>query len=147
MTSIISLNDSTTTPWIAYGTGTALFCKDATQSVELAIRSGFTHLDGAQMYYNEETLGKGIAASGKPRSELYVTTKLGPLKAGETVKESLLGSLKKLGLGYVDLFLIHFPAHHEGRLKPLWKEMEGVKIEGLTRHVLTRVSGGFCMRN
>lgn len=133
--STITLNDSTTTPWIAFGTGTALYYKDATQSVALAIRSGFTHLDGAQVYANEDTLGSGIIASGKSRSELYVTTKLGKLKAGETVRESLQTSLKKLGLDYVDLFLIHSPTHHEGRLKQVWKEMEGVKNDGLARSI------------
>lgn len=135
MSSTITLNDSTTTPWIAYGTGTALYRQDANQYVQLAIRSGFTHLDGAQMYANEDSLGNGIVASGKPRSELYVTTKLGKLNAGETVKESLQESLKKLGLAYVDLFLIHSPTHYEGRLKQVWKEMEGVKNDGLTRSI------------
>jgi diketogulonate reductase-like aldo/keto reductase len=130
----ITLNDSTITSWIAFGTGTALFSKDAAQSVELAIRNGFTHLDGAQAYSNEESLGKGIVASGKPRSELYVTTKLFKLKTGQTVKEALQESLKKLELDYVDLFLIHHAAHHEGRLQQVWKEMEGVKNEGLTRY-------------
>ena len=133
MSATIKLNDSTTTPWIAYGTGTALFRKNATQPVELAIRSGFVHLDGAQVYNNEDSLGQGIVASGKPRSELYITTKLGPLKAGETVREALQTSLKKLGLDYVDLYLIHTPKNHEGRLKEVWKEMEGVKNDGLTR--------------
>jgi aryl-alcohol dehydrogenase-like predicted oxidoreductase len=145
MSSTITLNDSTTTPWIAYGTGTALYRQDANQYVQLAIRSGFTHLDGAQMYANEDSLGNGIVASGKPRSELYVTTKLGKLNAGETVKESLQESLKKLGLAYVDLFLIHSPTHYEGRLKQVWKEMEGVKNDGLTRHVST-FHGGFVMK-
>jgi diketogulonate reductase-like aldo/keto reductase len=133
----ITLNDSTTAPWIAYGTGTALFNKDVSQYIELAIHTGFIHLDGAQVYGNEETLGKGILASGKLRSELYVTTKLGRLKAGETVKEALQLSLQNLGLDYVDQYLIHSPTHHPepGRLKQLWKEMEGVKIDGLTRYV------------
>lgn len=131
--STITLNDSTTTPWIAFGTGSALFSKDATQYVELAIRSGFTHIDGAQVYANEDTLGSGIVASGKARSELYVTTKLWRLKAGETVRESLQTSLRKLGLDYVDLFLIHHPTHHEGMLKQVWEEMEGVKNDGLAR--------------
>ena len=130
----ITLNDSRITSWIAFGTGTALFSKDAAQSVELAIRNGFTHLDGAQAYSNEDSLGKGIVASGKPRSELYVTTKLFKLNPGQTVKETLKESLRKLELDYVDLFLIHHAAHHKGRLQQVWKEMEGVKNEGLTRY-------------
>jgi diketogulonate reductase-like aldo/keto reductase len=131
----IALNDSTTTPWIAYGTGTAHYRKDASEYIQLAVHTGFTHLDGAQAYMNEETLGKGIAALCKPRSELYITTKLGVLTEGETVKETLLESLRKLGLDYVDMFLIHHPDFHQGRLKEVWKEMEGVKNDGLTRSI------------
>jgi diketogulonate reductase-like aldo/keto reductase len=133
--STITLNDSTVTPWIAFGTGTTFFGKDAYQCTQLAIRSGFTHLDGAQFYANEDSLGRGIVASGKPRSELYVTTKLHRLNAGQTVRETLQLSLKKLGLDYVDLFLIHFASHHQGRLQQVWKEMEGVKNDGLTKCV------------
>jgi len=133
----IELNDSTTTPWIAYGTGTALAGKDVHEHVQLAIRTGFIHLDGAQIYANEDTLGNGILASGKGRSELYITTKLGKLKEGETVKESLQMSLRKLGLDYVDQFLIHSPTYHPGagKLKQVWKEMEGTKNDGLTRSI------------
>jgi len=135
MSTTITLNDSNTTPWIAYGTGTALYQKDVTNYIQLAITSGFTHLDGAQVYANEDSLGAGIAASGKPRSELFVTTKLGKLNEGETVKESLQGSLKKLGLEYVDLFLIHTPLQHEGRLREVWKGLEGVKKDGLAKSI------------
>lgn len=131
----ITLNDSTAAPWIAFGTGTALYNKDASDSVKQAIDGGFTHLDGAQIYDNEESLGAGIHASGKPRLELYITTKLTQLKDGETVKETLQASLKKLGVDYVDLFLIHAPAQHPGRLKEVWKAMEGVQKDGLTKYV------------
>lgn len=68
-------------PWIAFGTGTALFGRDATHVITIAIQSGFTHLDGAQSYRNEASLGVGTVASGKLRSELYITTGLGALGA------------------------------------------------------------------
>ena len=89
------------------------------------------------MYKNEDTLGEGIKASGKPRSMLFVTTKLHLLSGDQTVKDSLLESLKKLGLAYVDLFLIHDPTPHqkEGRLKEIWTQMEQVKDEGLARSI------------
>jgi diketogulonate reductase-like aldo/keto reductase len=135
MSTTITLNDSNTVPWIAYGTGTALFAKDVANYVKTAIASGFIHLDGAQVYANEESLGAGIAASGKSRSELYVTTKLGKLAEGESVEASLKGSLQKLGLDYVDLFLIHWPTPHEGRLQEVWKEMEKVKKDGLAKSI------------
>ncbi|KAF9013966.1 NADP-dependent oxidoreductase domain-containing protein [Cyathus striatus] len=89
------------------------------------------------MYNNEETLGAGIRASGKPRSELFIVTKLRPLQPGQTVKGTLKESLRKLGVDYVDLFLIHTPrpANTEGKLKSLWKEMEGVYNDGLTKAI------------
>ncbi|KAH9035481.1 Aldo/keto reductase [Lactarius pseudohatsudake] len=133
----VKLNDNTTIPLLAFGTGTALFGKDAETMVTAAINAGFTHLDGAQIYRNEESLGAGIAAAGKPREQLFVTTKLNKPAEGKTVRETLVESLAKLQLGYVDLFLIHIPLHfpEPGRLKEVWKEMEALKKEGLARSV------------
>ncbi|KAH7889413.1 NADP-dependent oxidoreductase domain-containing protein [Phlebopus sp. FC_14] len=131
----IALNDGTQAPWIAFGTGTALYGKDAAQAVNVAIRNGFTHLDGAQMYQNEATLGAGIIASGKPRSELYITTKLAKLGPGESPKSALEESLKKLGVDYVDLYLIHQANQHVGKLKEVWKGMEEAKNAGLTKSI------------
>jgi diketogulonate reductase-like aldo/keto reductase len=126
--STITLNDGSRVPWLAFGTGTALYGKDATDFVKAAIENGITHLDGAQMYGNEDTLAAGIKASGKPRSELYITTKLKGLEPAQTAKEALQVSLRKLNVHYVDLFLIHSPspANREGKLKALWEEMEEI---------------------
>ncbi|EPQ58043.1 Aldo/keto reductase [Gloeophyllum trabeum ATCC 11539] len=129
------LNDGTSIPALAFGTGTALYNKDARDAVTTAITSGFVHLDGAQMYGNEDSLGDAIVASGKPRESLYITTKLTELKNGATVKSALQESLRKLKVDYVNLFLIHMPTHHEGRLKEVWKQMEEVKKEGLAKSI------------
>lgn len=131
----LTLNDETRTPWIAFGTGTALYGKDAHQAVTVAIRNGFTHLDGAQQYNNEDSLGAGIAASGKPRSELYITTKLGELKPGDTPKSALEESLRKLRVDYVDLYLVHHALSHVGRLKDIWIGMEEARNAGLTKSI------------
>ncbi|KAI9570448.1 NADP-dependent oxidoreductase domain-containing protein [Boletus coccyginus] len=133
--SALALNDGTRAPWIAFGTGTALYRKDATHAVTIAIQNGFTHLDGAQSYKNETSLGAGIAASGKPRSELYITTKLGPLAPGETPKSALEKSLERLGVKYVNLYLIHAPRDHVGKLKEVWKGMEEAKAAGLAKSI------------
>lgn len=132
-----TLNTGTTIPWLGFGTGTALYGKDAANLVRLAIENGITHLDGAQMYNNEDTLGAGIKASGKPRSDLFVTTKLKNLAPGESVKDSLKASLARLGLDYVDLFLIHdpTPATKEGKLAEWWEGMEEVHKEGLAKNI------------
>ncbi|KAF5373653.1 hypothetical protein D9758_000690 [Tetrapyrgos nigripes] len=134
----ISLNDGNKAPWLGFGTGTALFGKDAAESVSTAIQTGIRHLDGAQAYVNEDSLGKGIKASGIPRSELYVVTKLREtVPAGTTPKSALQESLKKLGLDYVDLYLIHSPfkAAQEGKLKEWWASMEETKNEGLAKSI------------
>ncbi|EGO00624.1 hypothetical protein SERLA73DRAFT_121070 [Serpula lacrymans var. lacrymans S7.3] len=129
------LNDGNSVPWIGFGTGTALYSKDAAEAVSVAIQNGFIHLDGAQVYNNEETLGVGVVQSGKPRSELFVTTKLTKLKPGATPKSALQESLKKLGLDQADLYLIHTPNNHKGQLKEVWKGMEECKKDGLTKSI------------
>lgn len=136
MASAITLNDGRTIPWLGFGTGTALYGKDATNLVTQAITSGLTHLDGAQMYRNEDTLGAAIKASGKPRSELFITTKLNTTP-GLEVKASLQESLQKLQVDHVDLFLIHspHPANEQGLLQGLWKQMEEVQAAGLATSI------------
>jgi len=136
-----TLNSGAHIPWLGFGTGTALYGKDAANFVKAAIDASITHLDGAQMYNNEDTLGAGIKASGKPRSELFITTKLNgkALLPDQTIKESLKDSLTKLGIDYVDLFLIHDPTPatkvSDAKLAQWWKEMEGVHAEGLAKSV------------
>ena len=134
--STLALNDGHNVPWMAFGTGSVFYYKDVTKAVATAIRNGFTHLDGGQVYLNEETLGAGIIASGKPRSELYITTKFTPsVPASETPKSALEKSLKKLRVTYVDLYLIHNPDNHVGKLKEVWKGMEETKKAGLARSI------------
>lgn len=133
--STLTLNDGNKVPWIAFGTGTALYRKDVQHAVTLALQSGFIHLDGAQEYRNEETLGAAIAASGKPRSELFVTTKLGGLEGEATPKSALEVSLRKLGLNHVDLYLVHHAHVHINRLKEVWKGMEEARNAGLTKSI------------
>ena len=131
----IKLNDGTTIPLLAFGTGTAHYQNDVQDTVIKAINAGFTHFDGAQLYKNEEYLGEAIAAAGKPREQLFITTKLGKPAEGKTVRDTLVESLKKLQLDHVDLFLIHTPLQFPGVLKKVWKEMEAVKEEGLARSI------------
>ncbi|KAI0957724.1 hypothetical protein AcW1_006024 [Taiwanofungus camphoratus] len=131
----ITLNDGSKIPWLGFGTGTALYTKDAEQDVLRAIANGIVHLDGAQVYGNEDSLGAAIAASGKPRQSLYVTTKLAAVPAGQNVRDTLATSLKKLKLQYVDLFLIHTPEQHQGNLKSVWKQVEELQKEGLAKSI------------
>ncbi|KAG7092719.1 hypothetical protein E1B28_009049 [Marasmius oreades] len=135
----ITLNDGNQIPWVGFGTGTAHYSRDAKDVVVTAIRAGVRHLDGAQIYGNESSLGAGIKEFGVPRSELFVTTKLTEkLDLGkETPRTKLLESLEKLGLDYVDLYLIHSPAYAQehGKLQEWWKGMEEIKQEGLAKSI------------
>ena len=133
-TPTIPLNDGTSIPWLAFGSGTALYNKDASDAVAAAIRAGFRHIDAAQMYANEEHVGAGIAAAGVPRAELYITTKLHVLPPGKSVRDTLVASLAKLRVAAVDLFLIHMPRAHPD-LRATWREVEALQREGLAKTI------------
>ncbi|KAG6328526.1 hypothetical protein ID866_10564 [Astraeus odoratus] len=135
MSHFIRLNDGNQLPWIAFGTGTEWYRKDVSKPIQMAIENGFTHLDTAQIYGNEESVGRGIRAAGKPRSHLYITTKFAELQPGQTAKTALRLSLRKLGVDYVDSYLVHSPKNHSGKLQQVWKDMEECKREGLARSI------------
>lgn len=134
----IRLSDGVQIPWIAFGSGTAHNKKECTDAITAALSTGFTHIDTAQSYGNEENVGSAISAADLPRDSLYLTTKLTRVPPGQSVEDSLRGSLKKLQVEYVDLFLVHAPFHHvdrEGGLKQVWREMVDVKKKGLARSI------------
>ena len=135
--SSLTLNDGTTVPWLAFGTGTALYSKDVSNIVRAALVHGFTHIDTAQVYQNERSVGEALRAAGIPRENVYVTTKLGKIDTakGESVESALRESLDKLGVEYVDLFLVHAPLNHVGQLKQVWKDVVDVKRKGLTKSI------------
>ncbi len=97
-------------PALGFGTW-PLSGPDGTRAVREAIELGYRHIDTAQLYGNEAEVGKGIAQSGAARGELWVTTKLSrDHLAAKDVARSTDESLKKLGLDYLDLLLIHWPS-------------------------------------
>ena len=113
------LHNGNEIPTLAYGTW-LIENEAAEECVKNALELGYRHIDTAQAYGNEEGVGKGIRASGLKREEIYVTTKVAAeLKDYESAKKSIDESLRKLGLDYVDLILIHCP-------QP-WREFRGPK--------------------
>ncbi|KAF5343239.1 hypothetical protein D9758_013402 [Tetrapyrgos nigripes] len=118
-------------PTIAFGTGSKWKWHDVTTYVQLALESGFSHLDTAAFYETEPFVGRAINESGLSRKDLFLTTKCGLMIP---LRNSLKDSLEKLGVEYVDLFLIynHFFVPD---IKEAWKEMERLKEEGLTRSI------------
>ena len=103
------LNNGVEIPKLGYGTW--MIDNDAVvEAVKTAIEIGYTHIDTAQAYQNEEGVGKAIKESGVAREKLFITTKLAAeAKSYEEAKSAIEGSLEKLGLDYIDLMIIHSP--------------------------------------
>lgn len=135
---VCSLCTNTSTK-VSFPQGTALFGQDAAAEVIQALETGFTHIDEAQLYGNEKSVGKGISsylsASSTPRSSIYVTTKFGTKSANESVKDVLKRQLADLQLEQVDLYLWHSPVEFVGQLGEIWKQFEEVKREGLAKEI------------
>ncbi|TDL23154.1 Aldo/keto reductase [Rickenella mellea] len=127
----IKLNDGNEIPAIAFGTGTALRNEDSTAYVEQAIESGFSHIDTAAIYRNEEGVGAAIKESGLNREDLYITTKYD----GGVIRDEVEKSLAKLGLKQLDLYLIHAPGFVKGKLEDAWKEFEIIKEDALAKSI------------
>ena len=103
------------------------------QAVTDALAAGYRSLDTAAAYQNEEAVGRAIAASGIPRGELFVTTKLWIQDVGEdNAKRAFEASLERLGLDYVDLYLIHQPF---GDYYSAWRAMQELNREGLAKAI------------
>ncbi|KAG5915876.1 hypothetical protein E4U42_007885 [Claviceps africana] len=139
---LLKLNDGNEIPVLGYGLGTANYKSDSgfdqgiVDVTKQAADVGFRHLDGAEVYGNEAELGAAIKASGIPRDQLFVTTKLHPSQKRPT-EQAFEDSLKKLGLDYVDLYLIHAPyaAKSEEDLQRTWADMEAIKASGRAKSI------------
>lgn len=127
----VPLNDGTTIPQVGYG---VLFVPspETQATVETAIETGYRSIDTATIYGNETGVGAAIAASAVPREELYVTTKLWN-DDQERPREAFLESFERLGLDYVDLYLIHWPVPALDRYVDVWKALQALRDEGLIR--------------
>ncbi|WP_408095656.1 2,5-didehydrogluconate reductase DkgB [Peredibacter sp. HCB2-198] len=109
--------------------------QDAYNSVKTGLEVGYRHIDTAQIYDNEEEVGKALADSGLPRAEVFITTKIWIENLGkEKLIPSLKESLSKLQTSYVDLVLIHWPSK-EFSLKETLDELMKAKTLGLTKEI------------
>lgn len=129
----IKLNDGVEIP--VYGFGTYQIPADGStyKAVKEAIDMGIRHIDTAVAYFNEQEVGKAIRESGVPREEIFLTSKLWLQDYGyEAAKKGIETSLRKLGLDYIDLYLIHQPY---GDVLGAWKAMEEAKQAGKIRSI------------
>lgn len=131
----IELNNGNLIPSIGFGTWKVTPDSIARAVVTLALQAGYRLIDTATIYRNEIGVGEAINGSGIPRDEIFVTTKLWNSDQGyESAFRALENSLHSLQLKYVDLYLIHWPAHRERR-KESWKAMEKMYKEGTIKNI------------
>jgi len=130
-----TLNDGHTIPALGYGVFKIApdYCERA---VREAIDVGYRHFDTAQIYENEAEVGRAIRASGIPREEFFVTSKLwNPHQGRETTAKAFDDSLRALGTEYVDLFLIHWPMPKRDLYLETWEVLQGLAAEGRARSI------------
>jgi 2,5-diketo-D-gluconate reductase A len=129
----ITLNNGVQMPLLGFGVFQVPDAEECERSVADALRVGYRLIDTATVYGNEEAVGKAIAKSGVPREEIFVTTKLWVLDARyEGAKVAFETSLRKLGLDYLDLYLIHLPY---GDVHGAWRAMEELYNAGRIRAI------------
>ena len=131
-------------PALAYGTW-LIKNENAANCVKMALEAGYRHIYTAQAYGNEEGVGKGMRESGLKREEIYLTTKvMAEYKTYKKAKKSIDDSLKRLGVDYIDLILIHCPqpwALFRGKRRyfkeniEVWKALEEAYKEGKVRAI------------
>jgi 2,5-diketo-D-gluconate reductase A len=131
----ISLNQGAAIPQLGFG----VFRVDpltTQQTVEQALQAGYRHIDTATGYDNESQVGAAIRASGIPRGDIWVTTKLrnDHHRAGD-FEGAFQRSLAALDIGPLDLYLIHWPIPDAGQFVSAWKEMEKFQQQGLVRTI------------
>jgi diketogulonate reductase-like aldo/keto reductase len=121
LTDCYKLSNGVEIPCVGFGTWQTPDGAVAVSSVKEAVIQGYRHIDTAAAYGNEESVGEGIRQSGVPRKELFITTKLWNDEHGyDTTLKAFELSLKKLGLDYLDLYLIHWP--NPVKFRKNWQE-------------------------
>jgi len=134
---VVTLADGKTIPQLGFGTFQVP--PDETERVTSdALAAGYRHIDTAALYDNESEVGRAIAASGIPRDQLFVTTKLwNDSHKPDRARAAINASLEKLGLDHVDLYLIHWPApvKYGDTYVAAWDELQEFKREGLATSI------------
>lgn len=131
----ISLNDGTTIPQLGFGVF-QVPDDEVRAVVATAIDAGYRSFDTAAYYRNEVGTGQALAESGVPREDLYVTTKVWNDRQGyDEALRAFDESLANLGLDYIDLFLIHWPAPGADKYVDTWRALEKIKEDGRVRSI------------
>ena len=133
-TSTVLLHGDTAIPQLGFGVFKVQDGDDVEAAIAAALDVGYRHIDTAAIYRNEEGVGRAIAASDIPRSDIFVTTKLWNSDQGyDPALAGLDASLTKMGLEYVDLYLVHWPK--PAHTRDTWRAMEESKASGKARSI------------
>jgi 2,5-diketo-D-gluconate reductase A len=131
----LSINDGHRIPQLGFG----VFQVDPGETTEVvahALRVGYRHIDTAAAYRNEREVGEAVRASGLPRDALYLTTKLWNSDQGrDAARRAFERSLERLGDGFVDLYLIHWPVPSAGKYVETWKALVQLHGDGRARSI------------
>lgn len=131
----VTLHDGIEIPQLGFGVF-QIPPGETQRAVELALEAGYRHIDTAAAYRNEKGVGAALAASGLPREDYFVTTKLWNSQQGhDSTLAAFEASLERLGLDHVDLYLIHWPAPTEGRFVETWRAFEQIRREEAARTI------------
>lgn len=129
-----TLHNGVKMPWFGLGVFKVQEGSEVVESVKAALRNGYKSIDTAAVYRNEEGVGQAIKEAGVPREELFITTKVWNSDQGyESTLQAFKTSMEKLGLDYLDLYLIHWPV--AGKYKETWKALEKLYKDGRVRAI------------
>lgn len=132
--STIKLNNGVSMPLFGLGVYQMRPGKETYQAVKTALETDYRLIDTASFYRNEEDVGRAVLKSGIPRSEIFITTKLWNDEQGyDSALRAFDASLKRLGLGYIDLYLIHFPVPN--LREESWRALEKILESGRVRAI------------
>jgi len=131
----VALHDGVEIPQLGFGVF-QVPPEDTQHVVEEAVGAGYRHIDTAAAYRNEAGVGEALAATGLPREDVFVTTKLWNSEQGyDSTLRAFEKSLERLGLEHVDLYLIHWPMPGEDRYLDTWRAFEKIHAEGRARSI------------
>lgn len=130
----LTMNDGRSIPQLGYGSWQIPEDK-APSLVGEAIKAGYRLIDTAAAYGNEAGVGRGIREAGVPREEIFLTTKIWNDRQGPDAAKAFEESLKKLGLDYIDLYLIHWPCPQRRLFVQTWKAMIALRDAGKIRSI------------
>lgn len=138
----VALANGVTIPCVGFGTYKNTDPAECLSSVREALAAGYRHVDTAQFYFNEENVGEAIRESGLPRNEIFLTTKVWNTSQGyDNTLRAFDESMGKLGLDYLDLYLVHWPVakdyatDYPSAFTQTWRALEKLYADGKVRAI------------